>query len=642
MKKLIILYIIISSFLHSQDDRVIISINGLESAGLSKRHINFAQYSIREISIDLEDIVSKMIGDKYSINIHFTAYESVENTTNVARDSLNKIIKIIKDKYPDENLVTHHISHPYKGIQGVIIGKVQIQINIDHSINLDNISSDFFDWIFMDLQDCQECILFNSVDMASIKGKNTISLNRDDIYDDSWAVIIGIDKYKYSDQLNYAVKDAEAVKDMLIDKFDYPEENIRYLTDEEATLSGIKIALGEVATSSGENDRILVFYSGHGETFSNKDGTETGYIIPIDGKQDQPYETGLAMDEILRTCKMSDAKHMLFLMDACYSGLMTEKSKGLSQPQEKGYLSKVANEKARQIITAGGGGEMVIERDEWQHSAFTKNLLAGLDKWEADTDADGYITADELGTYLRKSVTEDSDFLQTPQKGRFMNSGGGEFVFFGNGGLSSNKDKSSLRNNDFSLRKMMEATHMHHSFISFNASSVQLYKNFVSEEALRRYSCLDVGWTHFANAKMGYHIAYNYCLDKNSNNPKDIQLRTDGITMELNYRVHRGTKFTLSPDNQLEQPGEYKFIHYSLGFTLVNAKYNSISSDFSSHGMGIIPEIGIGTPLFGGGSGILFLCKMGYPIFDMLDENNSKVLNGIIMSLEFHLDLTSF
>ena len=98
MKKLIILYIIISSFLHSQDDRVIISINGLESAGLSKRHINFAQYSIREISIDLEDIVSKMIGDKYSINIHFTAYESVENTTNVARDSLNKIIKIIKDK----------------------------------------------------------------------------------------------------------------------------------------------------------------------------------------------------------------------------------------------------------------------------------------------------------------------------------------------------------------------------------------------------------------------------------------------------------------------------------------------------------------------------------------------------------------
>jgi hypothetical protein len=111
---------------------------------------------------------------------------------------------------------------------------------------------------------------------------------------------------------------------------------------------------------------------------------------------------------------------------------MTENVKGVSKPQEEGYLSKVANEKARQIITAGGRDEQVIERDEWQHSAFTKNLLAGLDDWESDTDGDGYITADELGTYLRKSVTEDSDFQQTPQKGRFRNSGGGEFVFFSN------------------------------------------------------------------------------------------------------------------------------------------------------------------------------------------------------------------
>ena len=271
-----------------------------------------------------------------------------------------------------------------------------------------------------------------------------LSLNRDDIYDDSWAVIIGIDKYKYSDKLNYAVKDEEAVKDMLISKFDYPEENIRYLTDEEATLSNIKLNLGEVATSAGEDDRILVFYSGHGETLTGADESETGYIVPFEGKIENLYATGLAMDEILRTCQMSKSKHMLFLMDACYSGLMTENVKSLAKPIEQGYLSKVANEKARQIITAGDIDEQVIERDEWQHSAFTKNLLAGLDNWESDTDNDGYVTADELGTYLRKSVTEDSDFQQTPQKGRFRNSGGGEFVFFSEIKASTTIEESSL------------------------------------------------------------------------------------------------------------------------------------------------------------------------------------------------------
>ncbi|MCS5622394.1 MAG: caspase family protein, partial [Candidatus Marinimicrobia bacterium] len=273
-----------------------------------------------------------------------------------------------------------------------------------------------------------------------------------------WAVIIGIDKYKYSKQLNYAVKDAEAVKEMLISKFDFPEKNIKYLTDEEATLSEIKVALGEVATSAGEDDRILVFYSGHGETSKGADGSETGYIVPYEGKMENLYATGLAMDDILRTCQLSKSKHMLFLMDACYSGLMTENVKSLSKPQEEGYLNKVANEKARQIITAGGKDEQVIERDEWQHSAFTKNLLAGLDDWESDTDEDGYVTADELGTYLRANVIIDSDEQQIPQKGRFINSGGGEFVFFSNhNAINQNvEDKSADEKLDYLISEVEE------------------------------------------------------------------------------------------------------------------------------------------------------------------------------------------
>ncbi|SVE39938.1 uncharacterized protein METZ01_LOCUS492792, partial [marine metagenome] len=171
-------------------------------------------------------------------------------------------------------------------------------------------------------------------------------------------------------------------------------------------------------------------YSGHGETIPTKDDSDKGYIIPYEGRQNKAYATGLAMDEVLTTSQLSNAKHMLFLMDACYSGLMTQQYKGLVKSTDEGYLSQVANESSRQIITAGGKDQKVIERDIWQHSAFTKNLLEGLDTWEADYNDDGCITADELSLYLREHVTEDSDGLQTPQDGRFINSGGGEFVFF--------------------------------------------------------------------------------------------------------------------------------------------------------------------------------------------------------------------
>ena len=350
-----------------------------------------------------------------------------------------KEINEIKSSFPNQNNLLGFALHIVgdDSLQ-IWIGEINIRIDVDKSIELTNNFKKGIESLIYGLnagilwlEECDSCISFTNVDMGSLKeANNTMSLHRDDIYDDSWAVIIGIDNYENLSNLDYAVADAEAVKDMLINKFDYPEENIRYLKDEEATLSNIKLNLGEVATSANENDRILVFYSGHGETLKGADGSESGYIIPYEGRQDNPYATGLPMDEILKTCQISKSKHMLFLMDACYSGLMTENVKGLSKPQEQGYLSKVANEKARQIITAGDSDELVIERDEWQHSAFTKNLIEGLDTWEADYNDDGYITADELSTYLRENVTEDSDFQQTPQDGRFRNSGRGEFVFF--------------------------------------------------------------------------------------------------------------------------------------------------------------------------------------------------------------------
>ena len=121
---------------------------------------------------------------------------------------------------------------------------------------------------------------------------------------------------------------------MLISKFDFPEDNIKYLTDEEATLSNIKLALDDISTSADEDDRILVFYSGHGETIPTKDDSEKGYIIPYEGRQNKAYATGLAMDEILTTSQYSKSIHMLILMDACYSGLMTEHVKGLKSQEE--------------------------------------------------------------------------------------------------------------------------------------------------------------------------------------------------------------------------------------------------------------------------------------------------------------------
>jgi hypothetical protein len=92
------------------------------------------------------------------------------------------------------------------------------------------------------------------------------------------------------------------------------------------------------------------------------------------------------------------------------------------------YLDKITEDISRQIITAGGKDEQVLEKDEWEHSAFTKNLLSGLKEKRADYNDDGIITGSEIGMYLQEKVSLDTDNFQTPQIRRFT-AHEGEIIF---------------------------------------------------------------------------------------------------------------------------------------------------------------------------------------------------------------------
>jgi len=125
---------------------------------------------------------------------------------------------------------------------------------------------------------------------------------------------------------------------------------------------------------------------------------------------------------------MSYAKHILYLVDACYGGLTLATTRGIKKDNTPEYIKKMTMEKGRQVITAGGKGEQVIEKPEWGHSAFTKSLLKGLGEGFADENMDGIISADELGSFIKNRVVVDVDGAHTPQKGR-IGSDMGEFVF---------------------------------------------------------------------------------------------------------------------------------------------------------------------------------------------------------------------
>ena len=255
-----------------------------------------------------------------------------------------------------------------------------------------------------------------------------LAVTTDKIYDNNWALVVGINNYQNAPDLSYAVEDALAIKNMLINQHGFPRKNVRYLIDQNATQSNIKKQLSNITKAAGENDRVVFYFAGHGETepLGLEEG-DMGFLLPFDGDIGHLLFSAIDMDFLSKISKLSEAKHMLFLVDACYGGLAAMNTRSI-KTNTPNYLDKVIQENARQIITAGGKDEEVLEKDDWKHSAFTKNILSGLEEKKADSDEDGFITGSELGLYLQRRVSIDTDNYQTPHVTR-LSTHEGEVVF---------------------------------------------------------------------------------------------------------------------------------------------------------------------------------------------------------------------
>jgi hypothetical protein len=59
------------------------------------------------------------------------------------------------------------------------------------------------------------------------------------LYENSFALVVGINSYVNASPLGYAVNDAEAVATLLKDEFDFKSENIKLLLNESATRNEI-------------------------------------------------------------------------------------------------------------------------------------------------------------------------------------------------------------------------------------------------------------------------------------------------------------------------------------------------------------------------------------------------------------------
>ncbi|OUS13102.1 hypothetical protein A9Q89_03655 [Gammaproteobacteria bacterium 53_120_T64] len=254
--------------------------------------------------------------------------------------------------------------------------------------------------------------------------KGTSSKENKSIYDSIHALVIGINEYddRRIPSLQYAINDASSILKTL-EKTGVASSNIIFIEGKNATKTNILSAIKNTLKNRlKENDGLVVFFAGHGVHTTRKkisgEVVEQGYLLPYNAKNDQISSTAISLQLLNDLLMDLPAKHVLLTIDACYSGF------ALNRSSNNSFISSLASKQSRFVITAGGKGEQALEVAG--HGIFTEKLIEGLSGF-ADLDIDGFVTASELGTYLKSAVSKSSNGSQTPIFGSLY--GEGEFIF---------------------------------------------------------------------------------------------------------------------------------------------------------------------------------------------------------------------
>lgn len=242
------------------------------------------------------------------------------------------------------------------------------------------------------------------------------------LYGESHALIIGVSEYTAEwPDLPGVEHDIEAVQ------FALQQQGFHVIVETNPTRDQLDRVFTNFITQYGQHpdNRLVVYFAGHGHTLTLAYGGEMGYIVPIDAPNPYHDEAGflaraMDMQQIEVYARRIQSKHALFVFDSCFSGAIFSLSRAV--PENITYKTA---EPVRQFITAGSAEEHVPDK-----SIFRQQFIAAL-QGEGDINGDGYVTGEELGYFLQDTVVNYSKGTQHPQYGKIRDRhlDKGDFVF---------------------------------------------------------------------------------------------------------------------------------------------------------------------------------------------------------------------
>ena len=247
-----------------------------------------------------------------------------------------------------------------------------------------------------------------------------------------WAVVIGVSRYLNGDQskggtlisnLKNAADDAHAIAEFLRspEGGGFPDDHIKFLTDEQATKAEVEKALSWLKTQAKDDDYFVIYIAAHGALVPFYDAklnasVDRPYFLLYDTDLSKAEETALKMEVFRQTVEQLRSKKGLVLSDTCYSGGVQLPGRGTDESvnTNQRYLDEMSKIPAGVgFISAARQTERSYEDDTVNHGIFTYSLLEGL-SGNADKNQDEKVTFEEVVQYLEEAVPQQTGNKQHP------------------------------------------------------------------------------------------------------------------------------------------------------------------------------------------------------------------------------------
>jgi hypothetical protein len=214
-------------------------------------------------------------------------------------------------------------------------------------------------------------------------------------FEKSYALLFGISTYDDSGRnLPGASQDVERMKAYLIAQgFD----RVVVLSDRAVTESALRQVQAHFDNQIRPDDRLLVYYAGHGQQSKTGDADlvlSSGARVP--------------MERFMTWIRGVKVKHLLVLLDACYSGTVITGVRDVLAPLDRRTRDKVyalAREGSRFVITAGDASQVAHEDiRRWGGGLFTSAVLRAL---RPAHKGGGIVTTYDLYSRVKDYVVEE-------------------------------------------------------------------------------------------------------------------------------------------------------------------------------------------------------------------------------------------